>query len=887
MNNLITFCLLLAVLTSSYSQNVVTINNSSQPESSYSPQKLIEDVFLYGKCSKVENFSSQVSGKPNELETKSYGYFKKGNSNFPFKNGIIITNGSAYKGGNNYVTNGTNDDDPNRVSVVNDQKGDKDLENALGTDDTFDASFFKFSFIPTKNILSFRFILASEEYDGRKECLFADSFAFLLRERNNGSYKNMAVLPTGEPISVTTINNSDFCRANPQYFEGYNVKHTNYDGRTKILNAKANVTPGVEYEIKIVIADQRDYKWDSAIFLEAESFNFQADVNLGDDITIANGKAPCEGDAIKLDTNLPDNLNYVWFKDRTIIPGENKPSISITKSGEYTVEVSYGSYCKLKDTTIIEFIPEANTDALDLFNCDDGSGTRLFNLNENEDLIFKNVDKTLFTLNFYNSASDAYSNIKSINTPSNYTGKNNETIYFRAQYNGSSRACPVFGEFSLFVKGLLINPTPNIELCDDLLNDGHELFNLEQQNESILGDLASSNVIITYHKNIEEANANTTPLKSLYKNTTNPQDIFVRLQSKNDASCFTVSPRAVFQLIVKERDNPSFEINPECLGASITITGNSGGQLLFNPAPNDGSILTKINNNNWSITNSNPKKTYTLQYTTNGECKSTSTQSFSAHPLPYFNLEDIYILCNNINGSEVNTDGLIIDTGLNNNDYTFEWKIGNNTQVLSTNSSFTPTSTGTYSVLVTNKTTGCQRKNTTIVESSSPPQVHAEITTANFANKHTIFVKASNFETLSSFEFSLDNGPWKTSTYNDYTFKDVAPGIHKITVRDTNGCGEVTVELLVLGYPKFFTPNNDSYNDTWKIIGLDNFSKVKIYIFNRYGKLLKQLSPNSSGWDGTYNGSPLPSSDYWFKVDYTDTKNNTSHQFKGHFSLKR
>jgi gliding motility-associated-like protein len=60
-----------------------------------------------------------------------------------------------------------------------------------------------------------------------------------------------------------------------------------------------------------------------------------------------------------------------------------------------------------------------------------------------------------------------------------------------------------------------------------------------------------------------------------------------------------------------------------------------------------------------------------------------------------------------------------------------------------------------------------------------------------------------------------------------------------------------------------------------------------LYIFDRYGKLIKQLSAtdNSKGWDGMYNQEQLPSTDYWFTLDYTE--NGATKQFKSHFSLKR
>jgi len=88
----------------------------------------------------------------------------------------------------------------------------------------------------------------------------------------------------------------------------------------------------------------------------------------------------------------------------------------------------------------------------------------------------------------------------------------------------------------------------------------------------------------------------------------------------------------------------------------------------------------------------------------------------------------------------------------------------------------------------------------------------------------------------------------------------------------------------VIGFPKFFTPNNDGYNDTWQVYGINVSSQQEsiIYVFDRFGKLVKQLSPSDSGWDGTFNGQPLPSSDYWFHIKLQDGRT-----FKSHFTLKR
>ena len=88
----------------------------------------------------------------------------------------------------------------------------------------------------------------------------------------------------------------------------------------------------------------------------------------------------------------------------------------------------------------------------------------------------------------------------------------------------------------------------------------------------------------------------------------------------------------------------------------------------------------------------------------------------------------------------------------------------------------------------------------------------------------------------------------------------------------------------MIGYPRFFTPNGDNINDFWQISGADAIFQpdTTISIFDRYGKLLRQLRPGDQGWDGKFNAKELPSSDYWFRVNLEDGR-----EFTGHFTLKR
>ncbi|CAI8333156.1 MAG: Uncharacterised protein [Formosa sp. Hel3_A1_48] len=91
----------------------------------------------------------------------------------------------------------------------------------------------------------------------------------------------------------------------------------------------------------------------------------------------------------------------------------------------------------------------------------------------------------------------------------------------------------------------------------------------------------------------------------------------------------------------------------------------------------------------------------------------------------------------------------------------------------------------------------------------------------------------------------------------------------------------------IVDYPRYFTPNNDGYHDTWNINSLNSQANAKIYIFDRYGKLLKELSPAGDGWNGTFNGRPMPTNDYWFLVEYQSPRTNEVKTLRAFFTLKR
>lgn len=112
----------------------------------------------------------------------------------------------------------------------------------------------------------------------------------------------------------------------------------------------------------------------------------------------------------------------------------------------------------------------------------------------------------------------------------------------------------------------------------------------------------------------------------------------------------------------------------------------------------------------------------------------------------------------------------------------------------------------------------------------------------------------------------------------------------EINFFDLNQCSIVgeaiinVVDKFELGFPNFFTPNGDGINEKWHHLEKDNISmrNLRIDIYDRYGKLIKEIKSDGNGWDGNYNGKPMPSSGYWFRAIL-----ETEREFKGHFTLKR
>jgi gliding motility-associated-like protein len=298
------------------------------------------------------------------------------------------------------------------------------------------------------------------------------------------------------------------------------------------------------------------------------------------------------------------------------------------------------------------------------------------------------------------------------------------------------------------------------------------------------------------------------------------------------------------------------------------------------------------------VNTSDPQTIYERAINTASMCESTDVIEFMifVNPLPFTDLEEGGEICvDEITGEALDPfilDGTVEDpiTGVS---YSYTWR--RDGTVISFDPTVLVDQQGEYEVTIIaaypNGEPPCSYVANTSYVAVSAPVFEAVVLESSFNPGGVYTVEIQNVSgfnsTLEDYEFAIDDGPFQSST----TFTGVTPGDHIVFGRRITGeCSISQVEIGIIDYPRFFTPNSDGFHDTWNILGIGVAPNLnaQIYIFDRYGKLLKQLSPTSEGWDGTFNGQLMNSDDYWFRVNFTEPDGlGTQREFVGHFTLKR
>lgn len=592
---------------------------------------------------------------------------------------------------------------------------------------------------------------------------------------------------------------------------------------------------------------------------------------------------------------------------------------------------------------------ETNPDVLRLEACDDdndGIASSPFDLTESGVLI---AESETVALSYYTSESGAenedvddlipdptaYANDPSLNLiDENGIPTNIQIIYVRVDNNVEGNFCHVIVPIELQV-----NPAPELNpngdpfaytLCeDDSTNPGAatifsisdittNLWSFNNGNSNTIIPLLNPNTSpnqnledhnISYHLSEQDAEDGINPITPGYQ--ANDGEIFYIRAINIETNCFNTNFIGQVRIVIEPRPAIANE-NPENLTTCGNEIGDPNSALVdltvqdefVNPGEPENTMVVYYAgmmdyNNAQPIsdpanfqTSQSPQTIIAEVINTVTLCESSSFLNFDVivNPLPNLDISDFdgLAVCFDENGNliENNQSPPVIDTGLPSNNFTYVWELDGN--ILPESSpSLTANTAGEYTVTVTNEITGCNASSSATIIESAPPVFDVTVISPSFSENHVIEVTV--VEGNGDFEFQLDDDQWISLAPGEtsLTFTNVAPGTHIVRGRDQGGCGAIEAIVSLIDYPNFFTPNEDGFNDTWNISSLSDIENSGIYIFDRYGKLLKQINPSGEGWDGTFNGKPMPSQSYWFRVEFTEPATGNKTTFRSHFVLKR
>jgi len=503
----------------------------------------------------------------------------------------------------------------------------------------------------------------------------------------------------------------------------------------------------------------------------------------------------------------------------------------------------------------------------------DTNGRATFNLSMAASNMLQNSAD--YTITWHASEENANSMLSSLAVSFYNTTPNEQIVYMRVQNNTYTNCVTVF-PITLKVNPL-IPQMAGTTLVQCPNPDGPNIFNLTQADNMLTnGDAA---LAVTYYKSQADAENNIDPITGAFENTSNPQVVAARV-AYTATGCYRIVPvtlevtTTVLPVIPFEQcDNDGTEDGFTAFDLTTLGLESPTNEVTYYTSLNDALMEQNPVPSAFTNTIENTQHIF-ARVENNNECAALQEIQLIVRPLPDIDIDDEAIVCLNTR------EEIAIDAGIlpNHTNYHFLWSTGETTHTIFVN---TP---GTYTVEVTNISNVSQcSKTRTIVVNASDVAVFDDIVVEDLRKNNTITVivhPGNNVATTYRYSLDQPNGPWQESNY----FENVSPGIHTVYVYDMQGCGISKRDVPVLGIPNFFTPNGDGVNDTWNIIGINAlfYNHSKIYIFDRYGKLLADVDPRGLGWDGTNNGRPLPSTDYWYVLQLDNGRT-----VKGHFSMVR
>lgn len=592
----------------------------------------------------------------------------------------------------------------------------------------------------------------------------------------------------------------------------------------------------------------------------------------------------------------------------------NPLSVSYNNQVAYQAETIYvrlenKTATKCYDTTsfLIDVFDSPIANSLqDIIVCDDNldgddtNGIVSTDLSQQNNDLLGGQNASQYSISYHTS--QAYADAGTNALPLNYTNSSSpysQALFVRIE-NKDNSSCYDTTSFDLIVHQLptITSASVVLDQCDDD-TDGYTYFNLYEANELISSNYQYETFLFypTQADALAQQNAisnptdyvNATPTTSTVwaevlnsDNCSRIKEITLRVVTTQISSAILIPLEQCDDFLV-DNDDMNGIVSFDLSGAKSQIESQFTNQqdYIFTFYENMTDALAEQN----PITNitdyRNENSPYHQYLTVRVDSKnSNGCVGLGEHielivdPTPQFEIvaPNYYCLNEGIETLYAITDG---------KNYDYAWTDAQGT-TLGTNSTLDINQGGTYNLtltLTTNSTSCPKTDSVNVLESQESLLTTSDLDYTNFQFNNSLTIPTGSQFGIGDYIYSLSPyGPFTDSNY----FDNLLGGSYTLYIQDQNGCKIHKVPFYIMEYMRFFTPNNDGYNDTWNLLGAEMDPTAQIHIFDRYGKLLAIINPLGDGWDGTYNGQPLPSTDYWFTIELNDGQ-----IYKGHFSLVR
>jgi gliding motility-associated-like protein len=528
---------------------------------------------------------------------------------------------------------------------------------------------------------------------------------------------------------------------------------------------------------------------------------------------------------------------------------------------------------------------------------DDSDGSTTFDFSDSKATILGIFPPTQpLTVAYYESELDALSEINPILDIQNYenTSGVDQFIWVRVD-SDIDNSCVGLGQYI----DLIVNPIPVLNTPVDpyFCVGPPNSFNLNLANEYdafVLDGQSAADFTVSYFISLTDAESSTSEIFTVTNSASFVQIVYKI--TNNTTGCYDIDTFEIDFIEIPAANQPADFSECDNNNDGIYLFDTStleaqilGGQTTMNIAYYDGLGNPLEDENGQIITSPFPDEFLSSSQTItaivfNGICTDASIDiSFLVNPNTNFSVDDIVICDGSSQLIQLNMED-------SSSSFKYTWTLPDSTVVNTLQPELDVAQIGVYNISVTNLNGSCFFSQPFEVFESEGPSISMDnITIVEGTSNNSITIDEAALGSA-NYEFKLiDENGNLVSGYQDIGyFGQLTGGFYSLYVRDELRCEEVVITVPVLYIMNFFTPNGDGFNDTWKIKGIrsNNYNFSKISVFDRYGKLLKNMTINSNFWDGTYNGVLMPTNDYWYSIELTKI-DGTHFVRQGHFTLRR